>query len=279
MIRLSGATVRPPGEERLLSWRYVVPLRSGALTNDLRLNVAQTQLAQLHPAELAEILEELDRFEGPAVLEALELPKAAQTLAELSPEIQRLLLEALDTRRAGALLAAMAPDEAADLLAELPDALRERFVAALPAADAATVTDLLSHEPDSAGSVMNPEVFTVAPGTRMGEIKELLRAGPPELVRSYAVLVVGSDSRLRGKVSYVDLIRSRDDAAVDELMDPDPESVRADDPMEDVAELFDRFNLLSLPVVDRDGMLEGVITVDDVVAWLREGEGREGGLT
>ena len=173
----------------------------------------------------------------------------------------------------------MAPDEAADLLEELPEALRERFVATLSAADAATVTDLLSHEPDTAGSVMNPEVFTVAPGTRMGEIKELLRAGPPELVRSYAVLVVGSDSRLRGKVSYVDLIRSRDDAAVDELMDPDPESVRADDPMEDVAELFDRFNLLSLPVVDRDGMLEGVITVDDVVAWLREGEGREGGLT
>jgi CBS domain-containing protein/sporulation protein YlmC with PRC-barrel domain len=279
MIRRAGVPHKPAGEERLLSWRYVVPLRSGALPHDLRLNVAQKQLAQLHPAELAEILEELDRFEGPAMLEALGLPKAAQTLAELSPEIQRLLLEALDGRRAGALLAAMAPDEAADLLEELPEALRERFVATLSAADAATVTDLLSHEPDTAGSVMNPEVFTVAPGTRMGEIKELLRAGPPELVRSYAVLVVGSDSRLRGKVSYVDLIRSRDDAAVDELMDPDPESVRADDPMEDVAELFDRFNLLSLPVVDRDGMLEGVITVDDVVAWLREGEGREGGLT
>jgi magnesium transporter len=277
--RIARAAQKPGGEERLLSWRYVVPLRSGALPRDLRLNVAQTQLAQLHPAELAEILEELDRFEGPAILEALELPKAAQTLAELSPEIQRLLLEALDLRRAGALLAAMAPDEAADLLEEMPEPLRERFVAALPAADAATVTDLLSHEPDTAGSVMNPEVFTATPGTRMGKVKELLRVGPPELVRAYSVLVVGGEGRLRGKVSYVDLIRSSDDATVDELMDPDPETVRADDPMEDVAELFDRFNLLSLPVVDRDGVLEGVITVDDVVAWLREGEGREGGLT
>jgi len=279
MIRLSGATVRPPGEERLLSWRYVVPLRSGALTQDLRLNVAQTQLAQLHPAELAEILEELDRFEGPAVLEALELPKAAQTLAELSPEIQRLLLEAVDTRRAGALLAAMAPDEAADLLAELPDPLRERFVAALPAADAATVTDLLSHEPDSAGSVMNPEVFTVQPGTRMREVRERLRTGPPELIRTYSVLVVGANGALKGKLSYVDLIRSDDDSTIEQAMDADPETVRPDDPMTDVAELFDRFNLLSLPVVDQSGVLEGVITVDDVVAWLREGEDREGGLT
>ena len=279
MLRAVGVRLVAPGEERLLSWRYVVPLRSGALTSDLRLNVAQAQLAQLHPAELAEILEELDRFEGPAVLEALALPKAAQTLAELSPEIQRLLLEALDVRRAGALLSAMAPDEAADLLEELPEALRERFVAALPADDAATVTDLLSHKPNTAGSVMNPEVFTVPPGTRMGEVKERLRSGPAELVRAYSVLVVGEVGALRGKISYVDLIRSRDDAVVDEVMDAEPETVRPDDTMADVAELFDRFNLLSLPVVDPAGLLEGVITVDDVVAWLREGEDREGGLT
>ena len=80
-------------------------------------------------------------------------------------------------------------------------------------------------------------------------------------------------------MSYVDLIRCPDAALVDEVMDADPETTRADDPMSDVAELFDRFNLLALPVVDRDGVLEGVITVDDVVAWLREGEDREAGLT
>ena len=277
--RAAGVSRAAPGEERLLSWRYVVPLRSGALSSDLRLNVAQTQLAQLHPAELAEILEELDRFEGPAVLEALDLPKAAQTLAELSPEIQRLLLEALDVRRAGVLLAAMAPDEAADLLEELPEALRDRFVAALPADDAATVTDLLAHEPDTAGSLMNPEVFTVPPGTTMGEVKERLRSGPAELVRSYSVLVVDATGALRGKVSLVDVLRSADTDTVEQVMDPDPEAVRPDDPMADVAELFDRFNLLSLPVVDQGGALEGAITVDDVVAWLREGEDREGGLT
>ena len=279
VLRATGRPQPAPGEERLLSWRYVMPLRSGALSSDLRLNVAQTQLAQLHPAELAEILEELDRFEGPAMLEALDLPRAAQTLAELSPEIQRLLLEALDVRRAGLLLSAMAPDEAADLLEELPEALRERFVAALPADDAATVTDLLAHEPDTAGSVMNPEVFTVTPGTSMGDIKERLRSGPAELVRGYTVLVVGERGELKGKVSYVDLIRSADEAMVDQVMDADPETARPDDSMSDVAELFDRFNLLALPVVDREGALEGVITVDDVVAWLREGEEREGGLT
>ncbi|MGE5236280.1 MAG: magnesium transporter MgtE N-terminal domain-containing protein [Acidobacteriota bacterium] len=266
-------------EDRLLSWRYVVPLRSSSLSRDLRLNIAQTQLKQLHPAELAEILEELDRFEGPAMLEALDVPTAAETLAEVSPEVQRLLLAALDVRRAAALLAEMPPDEAADVLEELPDALRDRLVSALPAADAATVTNLLSHEPDSAGSVMNPEVFTVPPGSTLEAVTGALRAGTPELVRSYGVVVVDPERRVRGIVPLTDLIRSEPRMSVDEVMDRDPVAVRVSDPMRDVAELFDRFNLLALPVTDEEGHLAGVIAVDDVVAWLREGEGREGRLT
>ncbi|MEW6336627.1 MAG: CBS domain-containing protein [Acidobacteriota bacterium] len=266
-------------EDRLLSWRYVVPLRSGSLPADLKLNVAQTQLAQLHPAELAEILEELDRFEGPAVLEALDVPRAALTLAELPAEAQRLLLGALDIKRAATLLAEMPPDEATDVLEELPEALRERLVAALPAADQATVTDLLSQEPDTAGAVMNPEVFSVAPGTRIAEVGAALRSGTPELAKGYSVLVVGEEGRLHGVVPLTDLVRTDPGRAVDEVMDRDPVSVRAEDPMDDVAELFDRFNLLSLPVLDHDGRIEGIVTVDDVVAWLREGREREGRLT
>jgi len=266
-------------EDRLLSWRYVVPLRTGALTQDLKLNVTQHQLAQLHPAELAEIVEELDRFEGPAVLQALDVPKAALTLAELTPEVQRLLLESLDLRRATTLLAEMPPDEAADLLEELPDALREKLVSALPAADAATMTDLLSQEPDTAGAVMNPEVFTVAQGTTVGAISAALRAGTPELAKGYAVVVADEDRRVRGIVALTDLVRADPGRAVEEVMDRDPVSVRPEDPMDDVAELFDRFNLLSLPVVDSEGLLEGMVTVDDVVAWLREGFEKEGRLT
>jgi magnesium transporter len=279
VLRPVGLKARLFAEERLLSWRYVVPLRSGSLSQDLRLNVTQRQLAQLHPAELAEIMEELDRFEGPAMLNALDVPKAAQTLAELSPELQRLLLEALDIRRTSALLSSMAPDEAADILEALPERLRERLVRALPAADAATVTDLLRHERDSAGSVMNPEVFTASEGTTVAQACECLRTGPEELVRGYSIMVVDDEGRLRGVVSLLELVRADGSSPVENVMDADPVAVRPGDPMGDVAELFDRFNLLSLPVVGTDGKLQGVITVDDVVAWLREGEGREGRLT
>jgi magnesium transporter len=279
LLRAVGVRGKTSTEERLLSWRYVVPLRSGKLSRDLRLNVTQQQLAQLHPAELAEIMEELDRFEGPAMLEALDLPRAAQTLAELSPELQRLLLEALDVRRASVLLSTMAPDEAADILEVLPDRMRERLVRALPAADAATVTDLLRHEPDTAGSVMNPEVFTVPPETTVQAIRERLRGGPEEFVRGYSVVVVDEARRLRGVVPLPDLVRAHGVSGVAEVMDSDPVTVRAQDPMSEVAELFDRFNLLSLPVVDAERYLKGVVTVDDVVAWLREDEGREGRLT
>jgi magnesium transporter len=279
LLRPIGLRARGFSEERLLSWRYVVPLRTGSLSQDLRLKVAQGQLAQLHPAELAEIMEELDRFERPAMLDALDVPKAAQTLAELSPELQRILLEALDVRRASVLLSTMAPDEAADVLEELPENLRTRLVGALPAADAATVTDLLSHEPDSAGSVMNPEVFTVPDDTTVAQIREMLRGGPEELVRGYSVVVVDEARRLRGVVPLPDLVRAHGTNTVSEVMDADPVTVRPGDPMADVAELFDRFNLLSLPVVDGEGQLEGIVTVDDVVAWLREDEGREGRLT
>jgi magnesium transporter len=279
LLTASRLLRRLAGEDRLLSWRYVVPLRAGALQHDLRLNVAQHQLGQLHPAELAEIMEELDRFEGPAMLEALDIPTAARTLAELSAEAQRLLLEALDVRRAGTLLAAMAPDEVADILEQLPDALREKLVAALPAADAKTVTGLLSFEPDTAGSTMNPEVFAVAPGTTVREIRERLRGGPAELVQGYAVLVVDGERRLSGFIPLQELVRAHSPQLVDEVMDTDPVTVHPEESMDEVADLFDRFNLLSMPVVDHAGRLEGVLTVDDVLAWLREGEGREGRLT
>lgn len=265
--------------ERLLSWRYVVPLRSGSLTQDLRLNVAQKQLAQLHPAELAEILEELDRFEGPAVLEALDVPKAAQTLAELSPPVQRLLLQALDVKRAASLLVALPPDEVADLLQQLPDQLREQLMSHMPAAEAAQVENLLAQEPDTAGAVMNPETFSVAPGTSVGEVLRRLRQGPEELARTYAVLVVGGERQLLGLLELPALLRAEEGRVVEEVMDADPVAVRPEDPMSDVAELFDRFNLLAMPVVDGQRRLTGVITVDDVVAWLREGQEREGGLT
>jgi magnesium transporter len=282
LLRLAGVArpfERLVGRERLLSWRYVVPLRSASLKQDLRLNVAQHQLAQLHPAELAEIMEELDRFEGPAMLEALDLPTAAQTLAELSPEVQRLLLEALDVRRAAQLLAAMPPDEMADILEELPEPLREGLIQALPAADVATVTDLLAYKPDTAGSVMNPEVFTVSPDTTIRDVRERLRGGPAELVGGYAVLVVDGERRLRGFIPLHELVRAHSPQLVDEVMDTDPVTVDAEESMDEVAELFDRYNLLSMPVVDREGHLEGVVTVDDVLAWLREGEEREGRLT
>jgi CBS domain-containing protein/sporulation protein YlmC with PRC-barrel domain len=277
--RLLGRPQPAVAGERLLSWRYVVPLRSSSLPQDLRLNVAQNQLAQLHPAELAEILEELDRFEAPAVLQALDVPTAAQALAELSPEAQRLLLSSLDLRRAAALLAAMPPDEAADLLEELPRALRDRLVDTLPPLDAATVADLLSQKPDTAGAVMNPEVFAVLPTTPVRETIGRLREGPTELAHSHAVLVVDTDNRLCGIVSLVDLLRADAGATLDTVMEPDPPTARAEEPMEEVAELFDRFNLLAMPVVDGEGRVDGVVTVDDVVAWLREGTGREGGLT
>ena len=124
---------------------------------------------------------------------------------------------------------------------------------------------------------MNPEVFTVVAGTTVARVLEQLRrAGPDELVRAYSVMVTDEVGCLRGVIPLTDLVRADGPKPVEELMDTDPVSVRLEDPMGDVAELFDRFNLLSLPVVDAEGVLRGVITVDDVVSWLREGEGREG---
>jgi magnesium transporter len=173
----------------------------------------------------------------------------------------------------------MPPDEAADLLEELPRALRDRLVETLPPLDAATVADLLNQKPDTAGAVMNPEVFTVPSATPVREAVRQLREGPSELAHGHAVLVVDDGNRLCGIVSLVDLLRADAGATLDTVMETDPPTARVEEPMEEVAELFDRFNLLAMPVVDGEGRVEGVVTVDDVVAWLREGTGREGGLT
>ncbi len=152
-------------------------------------------------------------------------------------------------------------------------------IAALPSQDAATVTELLSHEPDTAGSLMNPEVCVVPPGKTVAEVQEMLRRGPVELLRGYAVAVIGDDERLRGVINFPDLLRADPGRPLEEVMDSDPVTVKPGEPMKEVAETFDRFNLLSVPVVDEEGKFEGIVTVDDVISWLREGEEREGGLT
>jgi magnesium transporter len=122
-------------------------------------------------------------------------------------------------------------------------------------------------------------VFAVPLGTRVIEVGRLLRAGPDELVDGYAVAVVDAGQRLRGLIPFHELVRAEPEARVDDIMHPEPPHVLSDEHMDEVAELFDRFNLLSLPVVDADGLIEGIVTVDDLVAWMREGKDREGRLT
>jgi magnesium transporter len=173
----------------------------------------------------------------------------------------------------------MPKDEEADLLEELPEALRERLIASLPASEQATVTELMSHEPDTAGSLMNPEYLSVQPSSRVDEVLGVIRSRPASRIRAYGVLVTGSDGRLLGVLHLPDLAAADPERTAAEVMDADPVTARPEDSMEEVSEAFDRFNLLSAPVVDAEGQVEGIITVDDVVAWLREGEGREGGLT
>jgi magnesium transporter len=265
VVRRLAPHARYLDTERLISWRYVQPLAPDLTGHALQLTVARRQLGQLHPAQLAEILEELDGRERESLFRALDPAAAARALTEVEPKIRERLIASVPPERAADILGRMPPDEAADLLSALPEPSTDLLLGKMPRADAEDVAELLRYEPDTAGGMMTTELVTLTPDITAAEALERLRALARDAEVLYYVYVVDEARRLRGVVTLRHVLLARPDTRLTELMHRDPVSLRPDDTVERVAEVTEKYNLLAAPVVDGQGRLLGVVTVDDVL--------------
>ncbi|MDI7251577.1 MAG: magnesium transporter, partial [Actinomycetota bacterium] len=254
--------------ERTIPWSFVAPLEVSQA--GLRLTVTQSQLSEMHPTDLADILEQLDASQRGRLLDILDAFTAAQSLSEVEPEMQAEVIEGLAETRASNLLEIMPPDEAADILGNLPRDKVERLLNMMGVREAKLIRELLGYAEDTAGGKMTPEFLAVLSSYTAGECIDFLRRRAPDAETLYYVYVVDDEGRLKGVVSLRDLLTVDPGERVEEFMRRDVISVNVDDDQEAVAEVMARYNLLALPVVDDENVLKGIITVDDVIDVMRE---------
>ena len=248
---------------RVIAWQDVDPIESGP--SGVRLRVPREDLARLHPADLAEIVGQLDQYHSDQVLAQLDAEQAAETVEEVAPQRRATLIEHMDDERAAAVLAEMAPDAAADLLADLDPLRAQAILERLSPEAAAAVHELLGYPEDSAGGLMTTEYIAVPSHLTAEETIALLREQAREIDNVYSVYVVDPEERLLGALTLRDLIIAPPTAYIREVMRRDVPRVRLTDSRAEVARAIAKYNLLAVPVVDAQDRLQGIVTVDAVL--------------
>jgi magnesium transporter len=271
--RLTSAA-RRDWPQKLISWEAVDPVKSDV--SSVKLRIAHTKLARLHPADIADIVNELSPDDRSAVFAALDDEKAADTLEEIDePEMQASILERLDVDRASDILGAMAPDEAADLLADMPRDRAQLLLQKMEEDEAEDVEELLAYREDTAGGLMTTEYVGVLHTLTAAQAIDRLRELEPDAESVYYVYVVDEEEHLLGVLSLRDLIVARPETRIRDFMIKNVISVRLDAGPREVAEITSKYNLLAVPVVDEHNRIQGIVTVDDVME--RVMPGRVGG--
>jgi magnesium transporter len=251
--------------EKMVSWKYVQPLLSDPVKRTLKLNVAARKIHELHPSELADIIEELDRANRASIFRTLDLQTAAQTLEEVEDHrLQAALIQGAPVERASDILEEMAPDEATDLLADLPPETKKSLIQKMEKPSREAVEALLKFEEGTAGSLMTKD-FLSLPGDRtIGDAVEAFRATSHPLDAVSYIYITAADGRLAGVCTVRHLLICGRTTPLREMMNPGLVTVAADERVAEVRSLFRKYKFLALPVVDAEGRLEGVITLKDI---------------
>jgi hypothetical protein len=263
-----------------LDWAEVEPFVGHVPT--VRLRVPHPKLAKLHPAQIADLVEAASRLEGEEIIEAVgkdDLELEADVFEELDDQHQKEFLEDRPDAQVAAILARMAPDDAADVVGELDEERREPLLALLPVSHRVKVRALLGYDPAEAGGLMSPEFVLLAGTTSAGDALAAVRRSEiaPELLG--AVFVSAPDGSLAGGIPVAALLRLDPGRQLAGAVKHELPSIYVDTSFEELARLMADYNLVSIPVVDRDKRMVGVVTVDDVLeAMLPRGWRRRFGL-
>ena len=249
--------------ERYIDWEDVDPLDSTIAS--VRLRVPHSKLAQLHPADLASIIDQLTPRDRAGVLASLDDEAVADAMEEMEPETQVDVLEDLAPERAADILEEMSPDDAADLVADLDQDTRDEILSHMERDEEEEVRELLGYPEESAGGIMTTEYIALDGRLTAAQAIDRLRELEPEAETIYYVYVADDDGRLVGVLSLRDLIVARPDALIGDVMIHEPVAVGVLADQDEVAEVVAHYNLLAVPVVDDEGRLVGIVTVDDAI--------------
>jgi Mg/Co/Ni transporter MgtE len=235
----------------------------------VKLKISHERLAKLHPADIADIVEDLAPDEREAVFETLDEEVAAGAMEELEPKVQKSVVESLDSDRAADIVEEMEPDAAADLLADLTQERSEEILVQMQPEERQEVTELLEFEENTAAGRMTTEYIALPVTATAHDAIEAMRTFEGRMESMSTIFLIDSHGTLAGTVPLVKIVLAPSSTPLLALTQERLVSCQEDAKEKEFAELFDKYNLLTLPVVDEKNRLTGVITPDDVINMLR----------
>jgi CBS domain-containing protein/sporulation protein YlmC with PRC-barrel domain len=255
----------PPRE---IPWEFVDLIETDPARR-VKLKISHELLAKLHPADIADIVEDLAPDEREAVFETLDEEVAAGAMEELEPKVQKSVVESLDSDRAADIVEEMEPDAAADLLADLPQERSEEILVQMQPEERQEVTELLEFEENTAAGRMTTEYIALPVAASAHDAIEAMRTFEGRMESMSTIFLIDSQGTLAGAVPLAKIVLAPSSTPLLALTQEPLISCHADAKEKEFAELFDKYNLLSLPVIDEKNHLTGVITPDDVINMLR----------
>src|SRR4030067_3331984 len=247
----------------LISWNYIQPFEP-KLTK-ISLTVPRQMLSELHPADIADIISQVSHKEGATFFKDLDVDVAAEALSELKPETQVDIITGMDTDKAADIIEEMPPDEAADILSDLPVDKAKEILESIEKEEAEDIQELLSHEEDTAGGLRTNVFIAYPPETKGRKAIENFKRDAEVFETVYYIYVMDTNEKLFGVVSLRDMILADLDAKLSDIMATKLKTVTPETDEMEVAGIISKYNLLAIPVIDTEGFILGVVTVDDVL--------------
>jgi CBS domain-containing protein/sporulation protein YlmC with PRC-barrel domain len=266
MVALKVLLQRIP--PRLIPWEFVDLIETDPARR-VKLKISHERLARLHPADIADIVEELAPDEREAVFETLDQEVAAGTLEEVEPRVQKSIVESLDSDRVAEIVEEMNPDAAADLLADLPSERSSQILREMDKEERDDVSELMEFGENTAAGRMNTDYLALDADATVDDAIDGLRHFEGGVETVSTIYVVDQNGKLTGAVPLAKLVLAMPGEKLSGLTAEPLISTHAGAGEKEVARLFDKYNLVTLPVVDDEGVLTGVITSDDVISLLR----------
>ena len=248
----------------MIAWDSVAPIRENNPAH-VSLSVTESKLARLHPAELADIIEDLSAREALAVVNQLDDETAADAFEHLDSDTQRSIIEEIGTERAADIIEEMDADDAADLLSELDEEQQHELLSEMNEYTASELRALVQYAEDTAGGLMTTDYTWIYPHRSTEATIRKIREIAPTSEFIYYLYVVDKEDTLLGALSLRTLLLADPQASIDTIMDTDLVTIPPDMSSEDVAATIARYDLLAVPVVDERSKMLGIVTVDDAI--------------
>jgi len=252
-----------------ISREFIVQIEQ--LIRENRAQELETLLQDIHFADIAEIMEELDDNEASFIFKALDSEKTAEILLELDEEVREKILRSLSAKEIAEELDELDTDDAADIIAELPQSKKEEVISELEDVEhAKDIVELLRYDEDTAGGLMGKELVKVNENWNVLTCVKEMRQQAEHVTRVHSIYVVDDEDRLKGRLSLKDLLTTSTKTPISDVYIKKVDYVKVDTPDVEVARIMQKYDLEAIPVVDEMGRLVGRITIDDIVDVIKE---------